>query len=121
MCGGDVEERENLGLALRRKKHRTLVCVHDPSENLLGGFPVPISFQRLLEACLFLDLPHTSTHVPDHLQYIDVYMEDLLCDNQGYAAQQQRVSDMIIRSLKDILPSVLGEIKESASLKKAYP
>ena len=46
-------------------------------------------------------------------------MEDLLCDNQGYAAQQQRVSDMIIRSLKDILPSVLGEIKELASLKKA--
>ena len=34
-----------------------LVCVDDPSEDLLGCFPYPISGQPLLKTCRILDLP----------------------------------------------------------------
>ena len=46
-------------------------------------------------------------------------MDDLLCAAQGYATQQQRVSELNLRSFKEKPPSIPGKIKDSASLKKA--
>ena len=53
------------------------------------------------------------------LQYVDVYMDDLLCAAQGDPTQQQRVSELSTRALKDILPYLPDKMKDSASLKKA--
>ena len=64
---------------------------------------------------------HTSaalTVSPNQLHYIDVYMDDMLCTDQGGTAQQQRFLDLTLKSLKEISPSVPGEIKDSASLNK---
>ena len=52
------------------------------------------------------------------MQYIIVYMDDLICANQWGTAQQQRILDLTICALKDIFPSLPGEIKYSTSLKK---
>ena len=60
-----------------------------------------------------------ATASPDRLQYVDAYMDDLLCSAQGYPTQQHRVSETTICSLKEISPSLLGEVKDSAILKKA--
>ena len=62
---------------------------------------------------------NSATASPNRLQYIDVYMEDLLCASQENPTQQQRVSEITIRALKEIFPSLLSEVKDSASLKKA--
>ena len=52
------------------------------------------------------------------MQYIITYMENLICANQGSAAQQHRVLDLTLCALKEIFPSVPEEIKDLASLKK---
>ena len=54
-----------------------------------------------------------------HLQYVDVYMDDLNCATQGDSVQQRRVTELTIRSLKEVYPSIPQEIKDSVSLKKA--
>ena len=46
-------------------------------------------------------------------------MDDILCSTQGGAAKQQRVSELTLRYLKEIFPSIPGYIKDSDSLKKA--
>ena len=56
---------------------------------------------------------------PYQLQYIDIYMEDMLCAAQGYAYQKKKVSELTLRSLKEIFPAVTGEIKDYDSFKKA--
>ena len=43
---------------------------------------------------------------PDRLQYVDVYMDDLLCAAQGGAAQKKRVSELMLCTLNEIFPSV---------------
>ena len=43
-------------------------------------------------------------------------MDDLLCTDKGDPAQKQRLT---IRALKDNPPSLLEEVKDSDSLKKA--
>ena len=53
------------------------------------------------------------------IQYVDVYMDDLNCATQGYVGQQQRVSELTIRSKKEIFPSLLAEVKDSVSLKNS--
>ena len=53
------------------------------------------------------------------LQYVDVYMGDLLCAAQGDPTQQQRFSDITIRDLKEILPIFPDKVKGSSSLKEA--
>ena len=50
---------------------------------------------------------------------MDVYMDDLLYSAQGDPTQQQKVSKLTIHALKDIFPSFLEEVEDSASLKKA--
>ena len=55
---------------------------------------------------------------PDWLQYIDVYMDDLICADQGDDAQKQRVLELMLCFLKEILPSIPGDIKDSTTLKK---
>ena len=40
------------------------------------------------------------TTFPDRLQYVDVYMDNILCSSQGYPTQQQRVLDITICYLK---------------------
>ena len=59
------------------------------------------------------------TASPGSLQYVDIYMDDLLCSTQGYPYQQQRVLDLTIRELKKIPPSLPDEVKDSSILKKA--
>ena len=53
------------------------------------------------------------------LQYVDVYIDDLLCFAQGDPTQQQWVSEITIRSLKEIFPSFPDEVKGSDILEKA--
>ena len=60
-----------------------------------------------------------ATTSTDRLQYVDVYMDDLIGSVQEDPVQKQRASKLAIRTLKDILPSLTGELKESSSLKKA--
>ena len=45
-------------------------------------------------------------------------MDNLICAAQGDATQKQRVSELMLRSLKEICPSIPGEIRDSARLKK---
>ena len=47
-------------------------------------------------------------------------MDDLLCAAQVEPTQQQRVSELAICSLKEIFPSLLGDVKDSVSLKKMF-
>ena len=58
------------------------------------------------------------TKSTERLQYIDVYMDDLFCSTQGGAAQKPRVLELTLYILKEIPPSVPGEIKDSEILKK---
>ena len=60
-----------------------------------------------------------ATTSPNRLQYVDVYMDDILCDAQGDPTIQHRVYDPTIRSLKEISPSLPGEAKDFAILKKS--
>ena len=53
-----------------------------------------------------------------HLQYVDVYMDDLNCATQGDSVQQRRVTELTIRSLKEVYPSIPQETRDSVSLKK---
>ena len=59
------------------------------------------------------------TASPSRLQYADVYVDDINYVTQGDALQQQRVSELVLKALKDIYPHVPGETKDSVSLKKA--
>ena len=45
-------------------------------------------------------------------------MNDLLCADQGEPAQQHRVSYLTTCALKEILPSLPDEVKDSSTLKK---
>ena len=53
------------------------------------------------------------------LQCTKVYMDDLLSATQGDRTQQQRVSKITLRALKEIFPSLPAETKDLISLKKA--
>ena len=46
-------------------------------------------------------------------------MDDLLSATQGDKTQQQHVSELTLRALKEIFPSLPAEAKESVSIKKA--
>ena len=46
-------------------------------------------------------------------------MDDLLSATQGDMKQQQRVSELTLRALKENFPSLPAEVKYSVSLKKA--
>ena len=48
---------------------------------------------------------NAQTASPGHLQYVGVYMYDLLCVAQGDSTHQQWVSDITILTLKEIFPS----------------
>ena len=46
---------------------------------------------------------HTSAALlasPYRIQYVGVYMDDLICAAQGDSVQQQRVSDLTLHTLK---------------------
>ena len=45
-------------------------------------------------------------------------MDDLMYATQGNMKQQQRVSELTMRSLKETPPSLPTEVKDSVSLKK---
>ena len=55
----------------------------------------------------------------NRFQYADVYMDDINCLTQGDEQQQQRVTEIVLRTLKLVYPTVNGELKDSISLKKA--
>ena len=46
-------------------------------------------------------------------------MDDINCLTQGDKTQQRRLTEIVLRSLKAIYPTVKGELKDSISLKKA--
>ena len=46
-------------------------------------------------------------------------MDELLSASQGDMKQQQRVSELTLRALKEISPSLSAEVKDSVILKKA--
>ena len=53
------------------------------------------------------------------LQCTEVYMDDLLSATQWNRTQQQHVSELTLRDLKEIFPSLPAETKDSVSLKKS--
>ena len=55
----------------------------------------------------------------DRLQKVEVYMDDFMGMTQGGSAQQERVTELLLRAIKEIFPSVPDEFKDSISLKKA--
>ena len=56
---------------------------------------------------------------PSRLQHTDVYMDDFISLTQGDPSQQTRVSELVLRAIKETYPSLPGEVKDSVSLKKA--
>ena len=46
-------------------------------------------------------------------------MDDLMAATQGDRAQQRRVTELTLRALKEIFPSLPAKLKDSISLKKA--
>ena len=48
-------------------------------------------------------------------------MDGLLYTTQEYPAQKKRVSELTIRALKEIFPSLSENVKDSASLKIFWP
>ena len=46
-------------------------------------------------------------------------MDDFMALTQGDRDQQERVTELLLRAIKEIFPSVPGEFKDSVSLKKA--
>ena len=53
------------------------------------------------------------------LKEMDVYMDNLNCLAQGSPDQHRRVTEMVLQGIKDIFPSLLFNLKDSFSLKKA--
>ena len=49
------------------------------------------------------------------LQYADVYVDDLNCATQGDVGSHQGASELTIRALKEIFPSLLSAVKYSVS------
>ena len=67
------------------------------------------------------DLPSTGmglTHTYRSLTHIYCYMDDVICAVQCGTELQQQVFDSIVRAIKWLLPSLPGEAKYSASVKK---
>ena len=60
-----------------------------------------------------------TTTSASRIQYVDVYMYDLHCANQGDVGQHQRASKLTIRDLKEIFPSLPYEVKNLVSLGRA--
>ena len=52
-------------------------------------------------------------------QAADVYMADINCLAQDSPAQQQQVTEMVLKGIKDVFPSLPADIKNSIILKKA--
>jgi hypothetical protein len=48
-----------------------------------------------------------------------MYMDNLNCVAQGNPDQQHRVTELVLRAIKETYPSIPGEQKDSVSLKKA--
>ena len=78
----------------------------DPSSSFAKYGPYSTFFSR------------TASHVC--IQGTDAYMNDLMCVSQGYPAQKHRVTDMVLRYLKEVLPTVSGKLKDSVRLKKYF-
>ena len=53
------------------------------------------------------------------LQAVEVYMDDLMGATQGDPTQQRRATEIMLRAIKEVFPSVVGELKDSVSIKKA--
>ena len=56
---------------------------------------------------------------PARLQGTYVYMDNLMCVVQGDPTQQHRVTEMVLRPLKEVLTIVSVELKDSVSLNKS--
>ena len=57
-------------------------------------------------------------YTPESLTHIYCYMDDVISVVQGGPDCQHRVFDGTVRALKWLFPSLLGELKESVSMKK---
>ena len=53
------------------------------------------------------------------LQAVEVYMDDLMGATQGDPTQQRRATEIMLKAIKEVFPSVVGELKDSVSIKKA--
>ena len=67
--------------------------------------------------CVYYTAAATSVS-PFRLQCLEVYMDDLMAATQGDKAQQKRVTERTLLSLKKKIPSLPAERKDSVSLKK---
>ena len=81
----------------------------DPTSSLTIYLPTAGTYSLALSLTAFAS----------RLQYVDVYMDELTCATQGNVGQQQHTSDITLRALKEIFPSLPAEVKDSVSLKKA--
>ena len=61
----------------------------------------------------------TCTISPTTSAFMFVYIDDLMLATQGERAQQERVTELTLRALKEIFPSLPKEVKNSVSIKKA--
>ena len=59
------------------------------------------------------------TASPARLQHADVYMDDIIAVTQGDQNQQTRVSELVLKAIKETYPSTPGEKKYSVSIIKA--
>ena len=57
-------------------------------------------------------------HTPESLTHIDCYMDEVISLVQGGPDCQHQVFDGTVRALKWLFPSLLGELKDSVSVKK---
>ena len=64
-------------------------------------------------------LPPSPSVCPTRLQYIYVYMDNINCLTQEDQSQQHCFTEIVLRALKSMYPSIPGEMKDSISLKKA--
>ena len=53
------------------------------------------------------------------LQYTNVYVDGLYCLTQGSPPQQWATTEIVLKYLNEIYPSLAGKLKDSISLKKA--
>ena len=56
-------------------------------------------------------------HTPKSLNHIDWYMDEVISAVQGGTYRQYRVFDGTVCALKQLFPSLLGDLKDSARVK----
>ena len=98
--------------------YSTLETVADIANQLLSKPATPTPIYGATKHIYHTVTSQTAS--PSRLQYADFYVEDINCLVEDDDVQQQHVSELVLRALKDVYPTISGETKDSVSLKKAH-